>query len=185
MKREAGPQPKIQISAMQASRPFAVQSISPAVRSDALIGSCSDAWDALVEKIINQFCPRFVPGGTVLYVEGADGGRTYCDMGYLRRLGVDVERQKVLPNVVVHYTRRNWLFLIEATTRHRAVNSNRVTELLSLFGRTKVGLVFVTAIVNRRSLSRYLEDVAWGTIVWAADTPGHLIHFNGDRFSGL
>ncbi|HEX5483641.1 MAG TPA: BsuBI/PstI family type II restriction endonuclease [Terriglobia bacterium] len=174
MKRKAVPHPKIQISAKQNFRAFAVQSIGPAR---------SDAWGALVEKIINQFCPRFAPGGTLLYVEGADGGRAYCDMDYLRSLGVAVEKQKVLPNVVVHYTRRNWLFLIEAITRHRAVNTNRVTELRALFGRTKVGLVFVTVLFNRRTLSRHLEDVAWGTNVWAADAPDHMIHFNGDRFS--
>ncbi|MBQ0053185.1 MAG: hypothetical protein KBS89_01850, partial [Bacteroidales bacterium] len=27
-------------------------------------------------------------------------------------------------------------------------------------------------------------DIAWETEVWLADTPEHMIHFNGDRFIG-
>jgi hypothetical protein len=30
----------------------------------------------------------------------------------------------------------------------------------------------------------YLNDIAWGTEVWVAETPMHLIHFNGERFLG-
>ena len=27
-------------------------------------------------------------------------------------------------------------------------------------------------------------DIAWETEVWVSDAPGHLIHFNGERFLG-
>ena len=30
----------------------------------------------------------------------------------------------------------------------------------------------------------YLPESAWETEVWVADAPGHLIHFNGERFLG-
>jgi len=44
------------------------------------------------------------------------------------------------------------------------------------------GSRFVPA--NRTIMSRYLGDIAWETEVWVADTPSHLIHFNGVRFLG-
>jgi hypothetical protein len=59
-----------------------------------------------------------------------------------------------------------------------------LTELKSLFAGSKVGLVFVTAFLNRRGLLKYLGDIAWETEVWVADTPNHMIYFNGERFLG-
>ncbi len=31
---------------------------------------------------------------------------------------------------------------------------------------------------------KYLSEIAWETEVWVAESPGHLIHFNGERFLG-
>jgi hypothetical protein len=33
-------------------------------------------------------------------------------------------------------------------------------------------------------MGRYLSEIAWETEVWVADSPSHLIHFNGVRFLG-
>jgi len=41
-----------------------------------------------------------------------------------------------------------------------------------------------TAFPDRRTFSRYQEAISWETEVWFADTPTHLIHFNGARFLG-
>lgn len=89
-----------------------------------------------------------------------------------------------MPDVVVHFTKENWLVLIEAVTSHGPVNPKRVTELKALFAGSKVGLVFVTAFLNRRGLLKYLGAIAWETEVWVADNPDHMIHFNGERFLG-
>jgi hypothetical protein len=47
--------------------------------------------NALVEKIINEFCPRFTPGAKPVYVGDTDQKWAYFDADYLRRLGVSVE----------------------------------------------------------------------------------------------
>lgn len=138
----------------------------------------------LIKKIINEFCPRFTPGGKPVYV--GDTGRkwAYFDAAYLRRLGVAVEEHGKMPDVVVHFTKENWLILIEAVTSHGPVNPKRLTELKALFAASKAGLVFVTAFLNRRGLLKYLGEIAWETEVWVADAPDHMIHFNGERFLG-
>jgi len=64
------------------------------------------------------------------------------------------------------------------------VNPKRLAELKTLFAGSKAGLVFVTAFLNRRDLLKYFEEIAWETGVWVADTPDHMIHFNGERFLG-
>ena len=45
-------------------------------------------------------------------------------------------------------------------------------------------MIFVTAFPDRALMSKYLPDISWETEVWRADSPTHLIHFNGDRFLG-
>ncbi len=140
--------------------------------------------NALVEKIINEFCPRFTPGAKPVYVGDTDEKWAYFDADYLRHLGLTVQEHGKIPDVVVHFNKQNWLVLIEAVTRHGPVNPKRMTELKALFAGSKAGLVFVTAFLNRRGLLKYLGDIAWETEVWVADAPDHMIHFNGERFLG-
>ena len=136
----------------------------------------------LIKKIINDFCPRFTPGGKPVYVGDTGKKWAYFDTAYLRSLGVTVEEHGKMPDVVVHFTKENWLVLIEAVTSHGPVNPKRLTELKVLFAGSKAGLVFVTAFLNRRGLLKYLGDIAWETEVWVAASPDHMIHFNGERF---
>ncbi len=140
--------------------------------------------NALVEKIINEFCPRFTPVGKPVYVGDTDKKWAYFDADYLRSLGVTVEEYGKMPDLVVHFTEKNWLVLIKAVTCHGPVNPKRLTELRTLFAGSKAGLVFVTAFLSRRGLLKYLGEIAWETEVWVADTPDHMIHFNGERFLG-
>ena len=38
--------------------------------------------------------------------------------------------------------------------------------------------------MTRRDMVKYASDIAWETEVWVAESPTHLIHFNGERFLG-
>lgn len=140
--------------------------------------------NVLIEHIVTDFCERFTPGGHVIYVGDADDKFAYFDQRYLKRLGVDVEAHGKMPDVVVYHRRRKWLVLIEAVTSHGPVDPKRRGELKRMFKTAKPGLVFVTAFLDRKAMVRYLNDISWETEVWIADTPDHLIHFNGERFLG-
>ncbi|MBS3919592.1 MAG: hypothetical protein KG012_11985 [Deltaproteobacteria bacterium] len=100
------------------------------------------------------------------------------------QLGVKIEEHGKMPDVVVHHVEKNWLVLIEAVTSHGPVNPKRRQELKELFAGSSAGLVFVTAFIDRRAMLKYLNDISWETEVWIAESPTHLIHFNGERFLG-
>ncbi|MCI0596358.1 MAG: restriction endonuclease [candidate division Zixibacteria bacterium] len=140
--------------------------------------------NTLVRKIIEDFCPRFTPGAKPIYVGDTRRKWAYFDEESLRALGVVVHEHGKMPDVVVHYTDKNWLVVIEAVTSHGPVNPKRLTELKSLFSGSNAGLVFVTAFLDRRGLMKYLNDISWETEVWVAEAPDHMIHFNGERFLG-
>ena len=71
--------------------------------------------------------------------------------------------------------------LIEAVTSHGPIDPKRKGELESLFRGTKAGLIFVTAFLTRKAMVEYLSAISWETDVWIAESPTHLIHFNGER----
>ncbi len=140
--------------------------------------------NVLIERIVADFCQYFVGGGKLVYVGDTDEKWAYFDEPLLRSLGVAIEPHGKMPDVVVYLERKNWLVLIEAVTSHGPVNPKRRGELKTLFGRGKAGLVFVTAFLDRQAMVRFLGDISWETEVWVADSPTHLIHFNGERFLG-
>jgi len=138
----------------------------------------------LVEKIIEDFCPRFTPGGIVVYLGDTGKKRRHVEAGYLERLDVEIDEHGKMPDVVVHLPDKDWLVLIEAVTSHGPIGIKRHNELKALFGAARSGLVFVTAFLTRRTMTKYLNEIAWETEVWIAEAPSHIIHFNGERFLG-
>jgi len=138
----------------------------------------------LIKTVIEEFCPRFAAGGTVIYIGDAENKFLHLDADYLQWLEVAIPAPAKMPDVVVHDTRRNWLLLIEAVTSAGPVDGKRRKELKGLFAGCKAGLVFVTAFTNRESMRSFLTQLSWETEVWVAEDPDHLIHFNGERFLG-
>ena len=142
------------------------------------------AHSELIRAICQQFAPRFVPGGVLVYAGDTGEKWGYFDEKLLGSLGVTVDSHGKMPDVVIYYPQRGWLILAEAVTSHGPVDAKRHRELMELFAGSKAGLVFVSAFPDRRTLNRYLEAISWETEVWVADNPSHLIHFNGARFLG-
>ncbi|MCK6384215.1 MAG: hypothetical protein L6Q52_07685 [Rhodocyclaceae bacterium] len=138
----------------------------------------------LIKAIIEVFAPRFVPGGRLVYVGDTGDKWGYFDTELLKDLGVKVDNHGKMPDVVIFYPEKSWLLLVESVTSHGPVDSKRHEELADLFTSSKAGLVYVSAFPNRKVLNKYLDAISWESEVWVADSPTHLIHFNGIRFLG-
>ena len=138
----------------------------------------------LIKAIIEEFAPRFVPGGVLIYAGDTGEKWGYFDKELLAKLGVEVDGHGKMPDVVLYCPKRGWLLLVESVTSHGPVDGKRHDELARLFAGSKAGLVYVTAFLSRAVMTRYLGEIAWETEVWVADAPSHLIHFNGARFLG-
>jgi hypothetical protein len=138
----------------------------------------------LIKAIIEEFAPRFAPGGIVLYAGDTGEKWGYFNETGLNDLGVQVDMHGKMPDVIIHYPTKNWILLVEAVTSHGPVNAKRRNELAKLFKCCAAGPVYVTAFPTRVEMARYLADISWETEVWVAEAPTHLIHFNGERFLG-
>lgn len=138
----------------------------------------------LVKRIVEEFCPRFTPGGVLVYVGDTGSKQRHLEEGYLQELGLTFDEHGKMADIIVHLPKKNWLVLIEAVTSHGPIGLKRHNELKDLYKEAKAGLVFVTAFLTRRTMTKYLSEIAWETEVWIAEAPSHIIHFNGERFLG-
>jgi len=138
----------------------------------------------LIRTVIEDFGPRFVPGGVLIYAGDTGDKWGYFDARLLGELGVNVDSHGKMPDVMFYCPKRNWLLLVESVTSHGPVDGKRHAELARLFAGSKAGLIYVTAFPDRSIMGRYIGEIAWETEVWVADAPSHLIHFNGVRFLG-
>ncbi|WP_273278798.1 BsuBI/PstI family type II restriction endonuclease [Methanothrix soehngenii] len=141
--------------------------------------------NVLIKQIIEELCPRYLPGGFVVYMDDAGRKNKEDALEYLKNnLGITIDRHGKMPDVIVHIPDKHWLILVEAVTSHGPIDIKRHNELKDLFHKPDLGLIFVTAFLDRQTMGRYLSEIAWETEVWVAEAPTHLIHFNGERFLG-
>lgn len=140
--------------------------------------------NVLLRDMVEEFCPRFTPGGQVLYIGDSDGRAPIYDSDALTDLGVTLNKHGKFPDLIVHLPDRQWLVLAEAASSHGPVDAKRRVELQHLFRDSTAGLVFVSCFPNRAVMRGYLAELAWETDVWCADAPDHMVHFNGTRFLG-
>lgn len=140
---------------------------------------------SLIRAIIEEFVPRFIPGGELVYVGDTGTKWGYFDEHLLKTLGIKAGSHGKMPDVIIYWRKKNWLVLIEAVASSGPMDSIRHAELAELFKTSTAGLVYVTAFPDRgETMRKFLSVVAWETEVWCASDPSHLIHFNGIRFLG-
>lgn len=138
----------------------------------------------LQKKIIEEFLPCFGHGAEVLYVGDTEDKLAYVDQLRLLQLGFFELSHDKLPDVLAYSASKNWLYLIEAVHSANPITELRKRALERLTATCTAEIVYVTAFLTRESFRRFAREVAWETEVWIAESVGHLIHFNGDKFLG-
>jgi type II restriction enzyme len=166
------------------ARPRALRRIPVQLRSGRQIHLSAGAHSALIKDIVDHFAPRHAPGGELLYVGDTGDRFGYFDVKRFADLSLNLDEHGKLPDVVIYWGEKNWLILLEAVTSHGPIDAKRHQELSALFSSATAGLIYVTAVPNRRTLQKHFASIAWETEVWIADEPDHLIHFDGSRFLG-
>jgi len=140
--------------------------------------------NTLIRDIVEAFVPKIRCISKVLLLGDAANKGLISDPVALAALGILIPPRGKAPDVLVHDESRNWLIIVEAVTSHGPVDQKRKNEMERLFASSHAGLVFVSAFPDRKVFTRRLAEIAWETEVWIADTPDHMVHFNGERFLG-
>lgn len=144
----------------------------------------SGGQNTLIKAMIDDFCALFIPGGEVLYIGDADEKLLHYDEVKFAELGLIFNAHGKFPDLIVYQPDKHWLFLMEAASTHGPIDAKRYGELSKLFAASAAGLVYVSCFPDRKTMRRFLPDLAWETEAWCASDPTHMMHFNGSRFLG-
>ncbi len=140
--------------------------------------------NALQVAVVEELGPRFAPGAKLLYLGDTAKKHVVCEVDDLAKLKIGITEHDKLPDVVLYYAKKKWLFLIEAVTTHGPVSPKRHAEIETMLSACRAERVYVTAFLDKADFRKYAADIAWETEVWIAETPDHMIHFNGPKFLG-
>ena len=138
----------------------------------------------LQKAIIEEFLPRYGYDAEVLYVGDTSDKYLYIEKEKLEELNFFKISHEELPDIIAYSKEKNWLYLIEAVHSSGPISELRLIQLQKLTEDCKVDIVYVTAFINKLKFRQFIANIAWETEVWIADTPDHLVHFNGDKFIG-
>ena len=138
----------------------------------------------LIQNIIEQMAPRFLPNSILIYVGDTEKKWGYYNQELAGNLLFNVQKHGKMPDVILYVEDKQWLVLVEAVTSHGPVDSKRYIELEKLFENVTAGKVYISAFPDKKTFIHYAQDIAWETEAWISDNPSHMIHFNGDRFIG-
>lgn len=138
----------------------------------------------LQKAIIEKFLPLFGFGAEVLYVGDTKEKFLHMDEKVLKEIRFFVLEHDELPDVVAYSHEKNLLYLIEAyhsTGEWNEIRVRKVKRKLKESGCT-ADVVFFTAFETKNAFKQKAKDIAWETEVWIAESPEHLVHFNGYKF---
>lgn len=141
----------------------------------------------LQKAIIEVFLPLFGFGAEVLYVGDTKDKFLHLEKAELEKIKFFTLEHEELPDVVAYSREKNLLYLIEAyhsTGEWDEIRVRKVKRKLEESGCT-ANIIFFTAFENKNIFKQKAKDIAWETEVWIADSPEHLVHFNGYKFLEL
>lgn len=142
----------------------------------------SGAHNVLQKKIIEEFLPRFGPNCEVLYIGDTARKILHINASLLEELHFFDLLHNKLPDILAYNQEQNWLYLIEAVHSTGPLNEIRLLELKRMTKDCQAKLIFVTAFLTKGDFRKWILDIAWETEVWIAESPDHLIHFDGEKY---
>ena len=138
--------------------------------------------NVLQKLIVEDFLSRFGMGAEVLYIGDTSDKYLYKDDEALRQIGFFTLEHEELPDIVAYCKEKNILFLIEAVHSAGPMDEIRVMKLKKQLEKCMAIPVFVTTFLEKKEFRKWSADIAWESEVWIADSPEHMIHFNGYKF---
>ena len=138
--------------------------------------------NVLQKCIVEDFLTRFGLGAEVLYIGDTSDKFLYKNGEVLKQIGFFTLEHEELPDVVAYCREKNLLFLTEAVHSAGSMSEIRVRKLKKQMEKCTAIPVFVTCFLDKKEFRKWVTEIAWETEVWIADSPEHMIHFNGFKF---
>lgn len=161
-----------------------IHKVPVALPNGTTINLSAGGQNNLIKAMLEEFCPRYAPGGEVLYIDDTDHARGALDSSRLHELGITIPERGKAPDLIVWLPSKGWVFLMEACSTHGPIDVTRKNELAKLFENCRESIVYVSCFPSRKIMQKFLGSLAWETEAWCADSADHMIHLDGEKFLG-
>ena len=139
----------------------------------------------ITKAVIEVFSARFLNNPAVVWISESGKKVVEKDDKLLQLLGIKINPEKLLPDVILADTSGDLLFVfVEVVATDGPIHADRRKALLALI--TGAGFkpdqaAFVTAFQSREhaAFKKVIASLAWGSFAWTLSEPDHLIAFDG------
>jgi hypothetical protein len=140
----------------------------------------------LLFAVLTKFVPHFAPEATVLYMSDITNKSLLYKQEQLEKLEVPIIAHDQFPDIILYQEARNSLYLIEivAPGSNGPVSHERRLELERILAGCSTERIYLSVFQQLTDFARYASDIAYESHTWIAETPEHMIHYNGDKFLG-
>jgi hypothetical protein len=145
----------------------------------------------ITKAVIEVFAPRFLSNPAVVWI--SESGKKVVEKhdALLRSLGVKIDPEKLLPDVILADTGGDLLFVfVEVVATDGPIHEERRKLLLKLIIDAGFGpdqAAFLTAFQSREhaAFKKVVASLAWGSFAWCFSEPEHIIAFDGMEPGGV
>lgn len=141
----------------------------------------------ITKAVVEEFARHFLVKPAIVLISQSAEKIDPQDQALARQLGLLIESDKNLPDVVLFDAVENAekLIFVEVVASDGAVTPQRKKAFLELVRKArfaKESVYFVTAFLDRNSapFRKLAPEIAWDTFVWFVSEPKNLIVFKGN-----
>lgn len=131
--------------------------------------------NSLVVDILEVLVPYRVPDSVLLYVNDRINDLLIYEPKVLERLGIPAAFGNQLADIVLYQPEHNRLYLVYAINRFGPVYKQRKDETEMLLKQCSAERAYVSVVYNRSDYGHYAPFIAWGSQVWMAQIPDHVV----------
>jgi len=143
----------------------------------------------LTKAVIEEFSPRFMSEPAVVFISESGNKVIVDDYELAQSLGITIRPDRILPDIIMAdiAPKKPLIIFAEVVITDGAITRTRLESLLATAtegGFMKERIAFVTAFQDRSTSAykRLSSEIAWGSYVWFATEPDHLVFFADRKF---
>lgn len=138
----------------------------------------------LSKAVLEKFVPNFAGKAELLHIADDPQRDLKAEQQRLTELGFSSILPEAMPDIILYDHDRNRLFLLTATPAGTTITGSHI-EIIKEAYSGDAELVFVTVLADGDSFKSTLDAINWGTKIWIATIPEHLVHMDEAHFMDL
>lgn len=144
------------------------------------------------KAVLEEFAPRFLEDPAVVSLSESRNKVIARDEELAKSIGLHIRPERHLPDIILADLgpKQPTLVFVEVVATDGPISAERKTALLQIAsqgGFQRPHVAFVTAFMDRddAAFKRCVASISWGSSVWFASEPQHIVRFEEGNESNL